>query len=211
VAHELDATHVPWEQRNNQLRDASIVVCATSAPDAILHADAVRDALEISQRRTMFCVDLAVPRDIAPEVGKIPGVFLYNVDDLQGIVLEGEEARRAEAAKAERIVNEQAERFLHWFHGRTAVPILSELRSHYEEVRLHELNEVRGGMDDEQFKVLDKVTHRLLNKFLHGPTLGLKQLASEGEDVESLDMFRRVFGLNGSRSAQADGTPEKDR
>lgn len=210
VAEELEATHVPWEQRNLQLRDASIVVCATAAPEPILHADAVRDALEISRRRTVFCVDLAVPRDIDPEVGKIPGVFLYNVDDLQGIVLEGEEARRAEAAKAERIVNDQAEKFLQWFHGRTAVPIVSELRQHFEEVRQNELQEVRSALSDDDFKVVDKVTHRLLNKFLHGPTLGLKRMAAEGEDVESLDEFRRIFGLNGERPAGSGKKAERD-
>jgi glutamyl-tRNA reductase len=211
VAEELEATHVPWEQRNLQLRDASIVVCATAAPDAILHADTVREALQQSGRRTVFCVDLAVPRDVEPEVGKIPGVFLYNVDDLQGIVLEGEEARRAEAAKAERIVNEQADRFLQWFHGRSAVPILSELRSHFEEVRLHELDDVRGGLDEASFKVLDKVTHRLLNKFLHGPTLGLKRIAAEQQGDDSLEEFRRIFGLNGAQPKSNDDPADHDR
>jgi glutamyl-tRNA reductase len=211
VAEELDATHVPWEQRNLQLRDAGIVVCATAATEPILHAATVRDSLQASGRRTMFCADLAVPRDVEPDVGKIPGVFLYNVDDLQGIVLEGAEARRAEAAKAERIVDEQAERFWQWFHARSAVPIVSELRSHYEQLRLRELNDARSGMDGASFAVLDKITHRLLNKFLHGPTLGLKRIAAEKQDEAGLQEYRRLFGLNGAQPPSNDDASDHDR
>jgi glutamyl-tRNA reductase len=207
VAEELDAVHVPWDQLDNQLPEASILVTATAAPDMLIGETRVREALRRSGRRQLFCMDLSVPRDIEESIGRLPGVFLYNVDDLQGIVLEGEDRRRAEAAKAQRIVEMQVEQFVDWFRARSAVPLLAELRRHVDELRRAELDRARNGLDEKAFATLDRVTERLAKKWLHDPTVGLKRLASGDRSGQVLEDFRELFGLD---RHQADGEDPRE-
>lgn len=197
VAAELDAVHVPWDQLDNQLPEASILVTATAATSTLIDEARIKGALRRSGRRTLLCMDLSVPRDIEDRVGQLPGVFLYNVDDLQGIVLEGEDRRRAEAAKAQRIVEMQVAQFVDWFRARSAVPLLAELRRHVGELRRAELERARGNLDEEAFAALERVTERLAKKWLHGPTVGLKRLASGDRSGQVLEDFRELFDLHG--------------
>jgi glutamyl-tRNA reductase len=196
LAHELHATLVPWDRVLEQLPQVSILVSATAASEPILQAEDLRKALRRGGRRNLFCVDLAVPRDIESEASRIPGVFLYNVDDLQGIVLEGEDLRRAEADKAERIVDEEVEHFLQWYRAHAVAPVLHDLRRKMEGIREDELSAVRGTLDPASYAALERVTHRMLQKFLHAPTLGLKRMAQQNKPEDAVRDFSRIFDLD---------------
>ena len=144
----------------------------------------------------MFMVDLAVPRDVEVEVGELDDVFLYSVDDLAQIVQDGMEARQSAVGEAESIVDARVDGFLQWLHTRDSVPLIRALRDSSERMRRHEMEHAlkllaRG---DDPAKVLDQLSHRLTNKFLHAPTQALHQ--TEGNSVELQALVSRLFHLH---------------
>lgn len=196
LAAELEATLVPWQNLDDQLPEVSIVVTAVAAPEPILSRDRMKRALRSGDQRALFVIDLAVPRNVHPDVSKIAGVFVYDVDDLQGIVVEDEDQRRSEAAKAEEIVDDEVHRFVDWYRARAAVPTLRELRSRIESLRGAELEAARGRLDGDAYAELERVTQRLVNKILHSPTVELKRQVLNGDLDSSLGNFRRIFALD---------------
>jgi glutamyl-tRNA reductase len=141
-------------------------------------------------------IDLAVPRDIEPEVADLDDVFLYTVDDLAGIVQEGMENRQQAAIEAEAIVNVHVESFMHWMDSRQSVPTIRALRDHGEKLRRNELDKalkaLAQGETPEQ--VLESLSTTLTNKLLHDPSHALNTaIGEEREHFESL--LRRLFQL----------------
>jgi len=141
----------------------------------------VERALRARKRRPMFMVDLAVPRDIEAEVGELDDVFLYTLDDLQGVVRGNLDARRASLEQAEAIIETQVGQFMHWMRSRAAVPLIRGLREQGEAARRQELERAlrllaRG---DDPKQVLEALSQGLTNKLLHGPTQALNEAADE--------------------------------
>ncbi len=196
LAHELNASVVPWDQLDDHLSEVGIVVTAVHSPDPVLTEPRVKAALKEAGRRTLFVIDLAVPRNVHDDVAKIPGLFVYDVDDLQKLVLDDEDSRRAEALKAEEIVDDQVRHFVQWYRARAAVPTLNDLRKQLECVRQAEVEAIRNKLgDDADLELVDRVTRRLLNKVLHCPTTELKRRVLESDPDEQLRDFRSLFGL----------------
>ncbi len=196
LARELDAVVVPWTQLDEHLPAVSIVVTAVSSPDPVLTRERVRAALGAAERRTLFMIDLAVPRNIGEDVQQVPGVFLYDVDDLQQLVQDDEGHRREEAEKAEGLVEERVGRFVEWYRARAAVPTVRDLRRWAESIRMAELADAQHKVDPETFELLDRFTARLMNKFLHVPTVGLRESAAHDQSDTMLQDVRRLFRLD---------------
>jgi glutamyl-tRNA reductase len=198
LASELNASVVPFDQLDDHLGQVSITITAVTSAKPILDASRVKAALGRGRAAPLFIIDLAVPRNVADDVQKLRGVFVYDVDDLQGIVLGGEEHRRVEAAKAEDIVAGRVEQFLQWYRMRAAVPALNELRQHFERIRQAEIDAIRNKVHDEaDIALVEKVTNRLMNKLLHPPTVELKRRVAEDGPQAHLQAFRELFGLSG--------------
>lgn len=198
LANELNASVVPFDQLDEHLGQVSIAITAVASPDPLFSAQRVRAAVHRTRTAPLFMIDLAVPRNVARDVEKVPGVFVYDVDDLQGIVLGDEEKRRAEAAKAEEIVSERVGQFIQWYRTRAAVPALNELRQHLEQIRQAELAAVRNKVHDSaDLDLVDRVTRRLMNKLLHPPTVELKRRVAEDGPQGHVEAFRELFGLSG--------------
>lgn len=196
LANELNASVVPFDQLDEHLGQVSIAITAIASPEPIFTAARVKAATDRTRSAPLFMIDLAVPRNVATDVEGVGGVFVYDVDDLQGIVLGDEEKRRAEAAKAEEIVTARVEQFIQWYRMRAAVPALNELRQHVEKLRQAELAAVRNKVHDAaDLALVDKVTSRLINKLLHPPTVELKRRVAEDGPQEHLPAFRELFGL----------------
>lgn len=196
LARELDAVVVPWARLDEHLPEVSIVVTAVSASEPILTQERLREALHDSERRTLFVIDLAVPRNVSQDVQGVPGVFLYDVDDLQQLVQDGEGHRQVEAEKAEGLVEERVGRFVEWYRARAAVPTVRDLRSWAESIRAAELADVANKVDPCTYDVLEKVSSRMMNKFLHTPTVGLRESATQDDGDELLRDVRRLFRLD---------------
>ena len=139
-----------------------------------------------------------MPRDVDPAVGQLENVFLYHLDDLQAVAQQAATARREEIPKAEGIVDQEVEHFLAWFHGLAVVPVIKEFRGRLDAVREAELQRALrrlGHLTPEDRARVEQFSHALMNKFLHQPTVTLKQAAEAGRGFGLLEALRTLFGL----------------
>lgn len=152
-----------------------IVVSCTASPLPLIGKGMIERALKVRRHRPMLVVDLAVPRDVEPEVGRLNDVFLYTVDDLGKIVKEGLDLRQAAVSEAESIITRGVTEFMEWLVSREAVPAIRAFREQAEELRKHELERAMRALarGEDPSKALESLSHGLTNKFLHGPTHAL--------------------------------------
>lgn len=178
------------------LARADIAISSTGSELPVLGKGAVERAIR-RRRRPIFMVDLAVPRDIEPEVEELSDVYLYTVDDLRNVIQDNLSSRQAAAQEAERIVEEQVGSFEEWCNAQAAVPLVQSLRSslgRQRDLALEQaLAEMRRGQDPEQ--VLRRLAHDLTAKFAHGPSVAIRRSAARA-DGQTLDTLRRVLGLD---------------
>ena len=146
----------------------------------------------------MCILDVAVPRDVEPAVGRLENVFLYDIDDLQTVAAQATAERRKEIPAAEHIVTEEVDRFWAWYGGLAVVPVLKEFRGRLDQVRAQELERALkrlAHLAPEDRAQIEQFSHALLNKFLHQPTIALKQAAHVGRGYGLLEALKRLFGL----------------
>ncbi|OWT59166.1 glutamyl-tRNA reductase [Candidimonas nitroreducens] len=169
-----------------RLAEFDVIVSCTASSLPILGLGMVERATRLRRHRPMVMVDLAVPRDIETEVGRLGDVYLYTVDDLGRMVQSGTDARRAAVVQAEAIIETRVQNFMHWLHNREIVPAIVDLHQAADQVRLAELERARRmlarGESAEQ--VLEQLAHGLTQKYLHGPLATLNQ--SQGAEREQL-------------------------
>ena len=180
-----------------RLADYDIVVSCTASALPIIGLGMVERALKVRRHRPMVMVDLAVPRDIEAEIGKLDDVFLYTLDDLGQIVESGQESRQAAIVEAEEIITHRVDDFLHWMESRETVPTIRALRDSAERARRHELDHAlkllqRG---DDPTQVLDALSKGLTNKLMHAPTQALN-LAEGAERNEVAQIISRIWHLH---------------
>src|SRR3989338_6781972 len=196
LAHRLGGQAIVLADLPEHLAEFDIVITCTASQLPIVGLGLVERAIKARRHRPMFMVDLAVPRDIEPEVAVLDDVFLYAVDDLAEIVQEGIGNRQQAAAEAETIINLRVENFMHWMEMREAVPTIRALRDHAERLRRHELEKAQKllahGEDPQQ--VLDALSSALTNKFLHGPSHALNTV--KGEEREQMEaLLRQLYQI----------------
>jgi glutamyl-tRNA reductase len=179
------------------LHHYDIVVSSTASPLPILGKGMVERAIKQRKHRPMFMVDLAVPRDIEPEVGELPDVFLYTVDDLAHIVQEGLGNRQAAAQQAEAIIESRVKSFMEWVKSRELVPAIRALRDHAERFRRQEMEKAskRLARGDDPALVMEHLSKALMNKLLHAPTDALHHVREE-ERAELENWLRRLYHLH---------------
>ena len=198
LAAEFNGTAVSFENFREQLHRADIVLSSTGAPDYVLGAKKLKEVCKLRRYKPMFLIDIAVPRDIDPAANKLDGIYLYDVDDLQGVVQANLKERQKEAAKAEVIVEAEVKQFSSWLSSLKVTPTVVALRQKIEKIRQTELEKTLSGLsdlDDKQRKAIEAMTSAMVNKILHHPTLVLKQTNS-GEDSNChLDAVRTLFDL----------------
>ena len=196
LAHRVSGHALELRGLGEHLAEYDIVVSCTASSLPILGKGMVERALRTRRRRPMFMVDLAVPRDIEPEVGDLDDVFLYTVDDLQEIVQDNLDARRSAVEQAEAIIETQVGQFMHWMAAREGVPLIRRLREQAEHARRHEVERalklLHKGEDPKQ--VLEALSQGLANKLMHAPTQALNE--ATGEERRALsDAIARLFRL----------------
>ncbi|MDX6469124.1 MAG: glutamyl-tRNA reductase [Gaiellaceae bacterium] len=198
LAQRFGAEPLPLERLEEQLAAVDVVVSSTSAPGYVLDADAVARALRARRGRQLLLIDLAVPRDLDPAIHDLDGCYLYDIDDLQALVLETQAGRRGEAARAEAIVAAEAEKFREWQAALDVVPAIMSLRARAEEIREAELRKAEGllgRLDESQRNAVEAITAQIVNKLLHLPTVRMKQAAAAADGVIYAQAVRHLFGL----------------
>ena len=196
LATQVEGYAINLSEMPAHIAEADIVISSTASQLPILGKGAVERALKERKRRPIFMVDIAVPRDIEPEVGNLEDIYLYCVDDLHDIIEENLQSRRDAALQAEEIIDSQVEHFISWLRTQDAVPIIRAIRQNAEEESNHLLQKAKKqleqGTSPEQ--VLDELARTLTNKLLHEPS---RQLRQSGSDVDNnlIEAARNLFNL----------------
>jgi glutamyl-tRNA reductase len=200
LAASLGGQAVPFDRLEESLVLADVVVCTTASPKPVITREKVSRMLKPRKHRPLFLVDLAVPRDVEPEVQTLDGVYAFDVDDIQKVVAENQAARTAAAGRAEVVVAEEVARYIRQRAVREQVPVLAQLRARAEQIRRAELERAIGNLPApltaDQARVIEAMTSAIVNKMLHQPTAKLR--AVEAGESELADAAAELFGLEGT-------------
>jgi glutamyl-tRNA reductase len=205
LASRVGGYALPLSELARHLPEADVVISATAAREPILLAATVRDALKARRQRPMFMLDLAVPRDIAADVAKLPNVYLYTVDDLDQVISESKASRQVAAEQAGAIIDLAVEHFMAWWRAQGQQDSLRALRQSAERAKTEALAKAREriaageGIDS----VMERLAHQLTNQLLHAPSSALRQAALEG-DAATLAAAAKIFMANDSSAPPRD-------
>jgi len=213
LAKKFNGEAIPFDQLYETVPRADIVISSTGAPHAIFRKEHGERFLSRRRNRPMFFIDIAVPRDIDPEMNKLDGIFVYDIDDLQQVVTSHVADRRVEADRAEAIVQMEVDKFQGRLQTLDVVPTIVSLQEHLETVRQAEIDRVRGRLGTltpEQELAVEALSRGIINKIMHTPITTLKSAARESSEVTTvIDLVRKLFGLRDARNSAA-GQEEND-
>jgi glutamyl-tRNA reductase len=196
LAAEFQGFAIGLDEIPSHLREADIVVASTASPNPIITRAMTASALRARKRRPIFMVDIAVPRDIEPEVAELEDVYLFTIDDLHSVVKENMDGRRQAAREADQLIAAEADRFEMRLRTRDAAPTIRRLRHQAEQAREHTLDQARhllaAGRSAEE--VLDFLSATLTNRLIHAPSQRLREAAESGDDaiIEAITNIYRL-------------------
>jgi glutamyl-tRNA reductase len=201
LASELGLAAQPFERLTEAVAAADLVVTATTAPTAVLGVTQVRDAMATRPDRPLLIIDLAMPRDVEPEVASVGDVTLHPIDAIQTVVDRTLATRASEVPRVETIVDEEAAKYEAWRRGFEASPIVRDLRDHFERMRSEEMNRQLANVSAEERARAERLTKALVNRLLHLPTVRLKDAdPASDEGVWRLRAARELFALDDGRA-----------
>jgi glutamyl-tRNA reductase len=198
IAERIGGKAVSLDEAWPHFATTDIALCSTAAPHAVVTWERVGAIIRARGGKPLCILDLAVPRDVDPAVAQLENVFLYDVDDLQTVAAQATARRRDEVPAAERIIEEETDLFWAWYGGLGVVPTIKDLRERMDALRAAELARALRHLDhlspDDRAQI-ERFSEALLNKFLHHPTIALKQAAEDGRGYGLMDALRRLFGM----------------
>ncbi len=205
LANTWGGKAVTFQQLTENIVLADIVIASTGAPHTILNRERLEPAMALRPDRPLFIIDIAVPRDVDPNVTEMPNVHLCDIDDLQGQAEDNVRERKSEIPRVETIVAEETVQFLEWLSSLDVVSTITDLRGQLETHRQRELERLfnRLDLDEREQELVAMMSRRLLNKILHEPTLGLKRQAAGGDGAAYVSMVRQLFSLDRKKTGQA--------
>ncbi len=212
LAAKLGGTAKPWESMVDALTAADIVISSTGADGQIIDCADMEKTMRARSERPIFLIDIAVPRDIDPAAGELNNVFLYNIDDLEQLVLSSTSERNNEVEKVQRIIKEETERYVSWLRTLEAVPLIKQLREKLETLRDAEWERTApklAHLSEKDQEAIRVMMRSLVNKVSHHPLVKMKEYASSADGEAKLDVAREMFGLNGESAESANGVREK--
>jgi len=199
VAELFQGSPVSYEEISGQLLEVDIVVSSTASPEYVVTREQVKGSLRKRRNRPLFFIDIAVPRDVEPRVNDLDNVYVYDIDDLKGVIQINMAQRQQEAVKAERIVEEEVIKFEKWLNTLEVVPTIISLKEKAESVRQAELKKSLTSLtalNSTQLEMLEKLTLSITEKIINDPILVLKQKADRPTREMYLDIARRLFKLD---------------
>jgi glutamyl-tRNA reductase len=199
LAQRFGGRAVRFDQLPEQLVAADIVVASTSSPHHVVERDALAEVIGGRAGRPLILIDLAVPRDIHPSCRDVPGVSVFDMDDLQALVERNASGREGEAQRATALIRSEVERFERWLATQDALPTVAALRRRADEIVAAVLaeNDARWeNLSDADRERVDKLAHAVASRLLHDPTLRLKRAAGEDGSYIYVHALRELFGLD---------------
>jgi glutamyl-tRNA reductase len=199
LATDLNGCALGFEQFKEELHRADIVITSTAAPTFIIKKEMVERAIHQRKNKPIFFIDIAVPRDIEPEVNDLENVYLYDIDDLESVVNANIKEREKEAESAMGIITSEVVKFNNWVVALDAVPTIVEMRNRAENIRRREMDKTFKKMQHlspEDQSAIDRMTSTIINKILHKPTVNLKKQTQSQEGHVYLKAIRHLFHLD---------------
>jgi glutamyl-tRNA reductase len=206
LARRFDGRAVGLDEVERELAHVDVVVASTSSQGYLVTAAQAERAMRERRGRSIFFIDIAVPRDVDPAVNDLEGCYVYDIDDLERVVAESVAGRREEAVRAEAIVSEEADHFRAWQLSLDVVPAISSLRARAESIRREELERAQGrlgALSPTQRRAVEALTSQIVAKLLHQPTVRMKEAAGAADGVIYADAVRHLFGLDERDAGQA--------
>ncbi|KWT94354.1 glutamyl-tRNA reductase [Candidatus Magnetominusculus xianensis] len=197
LAVEFSGRAVEFSDFKKELSVADIVICSTGARSYILEYSEMEKQMKTRRQRPVFIIDISVPRNIDPKINSLENVYLYDIDDLQGVVDKNLNERLKESKKAEDIIDKEIDVFFDWLHSLDAIPTIVELRRNAEGIKNEELAKLYNklnGIEEKDKQAIEHAMNAMINKLLHQPTMALK-----GNDEEKdilISAARKLYGLN---------------
>jgi glutamyl-tRNA reductase len=198
MAQVFNGRIVEYDRLLQSLPEMDIIVTSSAAPHYILHREDMKRVIEARRNRPVFIIDIGVPRNVEPAVNELDNVFLYDIDDLQRVVNENLKGRLETAGEAELIIAEEVERMMSRLKAREIAPTIVCLQEQLEQVRLGEMERMRGKLGKltpEQEEAVHALTRGIVNKIAHGPISELRKQAAQPDGQHFVSVIRRVFRL----------------
>ena len=199
LARTLNGSALDFEAFKNELHRADIVITSTSAPNFIIKKEMVEKAIHERKNKPIFFIDIAVPRDIEPDVNDLENIYLYDIDDLQVVVSANMKEREKEAENAMNFISQEVTKFNNWVGTLDAVPTIVEIRKKAENIRMQEIEKTLkkiSYLSEDDKKLLRQMSSSMVNKILHKPTIKLKQKTQSEDGHVYLKAIRHLFHLD---------------
>ena len=199
LAKSLNGCALDFESFKEEMHRADIIITSTAAPTFIVNEEMISIAIQKRKNKPIFLIDIAVPRDIAPEVNELENVYLYDIDDLQNVVNANMEERQKEAESAMEIINQEVTKFNYWFSTLDAIPTIVEMRNRAEDMRAFEVDKTLKNMEhlsSDDKEAINQLTQSLVKKILHKPTINLKKKTQSHDGHIYLKAIRDLFHLD---------------
>jgi glutamyl-tRNA reductase len=199
LAEKIHGEIIPFQITKEHLHNFDIVISATSAENVVLSFDDVKTAMKKRRGAPLLLMDIAVPRDIDPEVRKIDNVFYHDMDSLKIIVDQNMQKRRDQIPIVEKMIMEEMVGFFGWYNTLDVVPTIKTMRSFFEEIRHDELEKIKNKVSDEDFSKIEDMTRRMIGRLLHNPTVKLREFAESGANINDVTtntlILKELFNL----------------
>ena len=199
LARTLNGSALDFETFKNELYRADIVITSTAAPNFVIKKEMVEKAIQERKNKHIFFIDIAVPRDIEPEVNDLENVYLYDIDDLQVVVAANMKEREKEAENAMNLIRHEVTKFNIWIESLDAVPTIIEIRKKAEVIRKEEIKKTLKKiphLSENDRQIIEQMSGSMINKILHKPTVKLKQKIQSQEGHVYLKAIRHLFHLD---------------
>ncbi len=201
MAEQFGGRAVRLDEIEKVIQDVDIVISSTAAPHYLLHREDIARFMQGRRQRTLFFIDIAVPRDIDPEVNTLDNVYLYNIDDLKEMAQKNLDERMKEREKAEKMIEHEVAHFMRWYEGLGIRPTVQKLQERFEEIRKTELEKTKEYLKDlteAEWAQVEYLTQRIVKNILHAPLTQLKTVEHGQESVELAQILSVLFGLEKS-------------
>lgn len=199
LAQRFQGQAIKFEEMETFLCDVDIIISSTGATQHVLTKQQVKKAMAQRKNRPLFCIDIAVPRDLDPGINQINNAYLYDIDDLQNLVNDNLEERSREAVKGERLVEEAVVKFRWWLDSLAVVPTIKDLKQKLESIADKEAEKTitkLGPLAPEQIDAIKRLTRSVARKIMHDPILFLKNTGEHRNDAHYLSVARHLFNLD---------------
>jgi glutamyl-tRNA reductase len=199
LARNFNGRPVAFEEIGSQLFEADIVISSTASPEYVITSEQVKSSFRKRRNSPLFFIDIAVPRDVEPQVNDLENAYVYDIDDLRGVIQLNKAQRAEEAFKAERIVEEEVIKFERWVNTLAVVPTIVSIKEKGETIRLAEIRKSIAGLgplSPEQRDGLETLTLSIVEKILNDPIVFLRRKSERPQATAYLDMARKLFSLD---------------